>query len=180
MKAYPEDFVVSAAEMPHADPKNTPNGQIVLYRGVGPERASRYREEESVPPEIALHIVPKVKPRHHSARDTRISQQKVPGRVCNDRRTRALLGTCAEGPLGVASRLARRRVRSRHGAPDSRHSSITGKKWTSIKKADRPQWIARIVQRRAAIQNSWRCPVQQNFWTDPSVARGVNVRPHHR
>jgi hypothetical protein len=25
-----------------------------------------------------------------------------------------------------------------------------------------------------------RCPVQQNFWVDPPVVRGVNVRPHHR
>jgi len=43
-----------------------------------------------------------------------------------------------------------------------------------------PASIARIVQRRAAIQNCCRCPVQQNFCVDPPVARGVNVRAHHR
>jgi hypothetical protein len=40
--------------------------------------------------------------------------------------------------------------------------------------------MARIVQRRAAIQNCWRCPVQQNFCADPPVIRGVNIRSHHR
>src|ERR1700751_2842131 len=44
----------------------------------------------------------------------------------------------------------------------------------------RPASIARIVQRRAAIQNCCLCPVQQNFWVDPPVARAVNVRAHHR
>ena len=40
--------------------------------------------------------------------------------------------------------------------------------------------IARIVQRRAAIQNCCRCPVQQNFWLDPPVVRRANVRSHQR
>jgi hypothetical protein len=44
----------------------------------------------------------------------------------------------------------------------------------------RPASIARIVQRRAAIQNRCRCAVQQNFCADPPVARGVNVRAHHK
>jgi hypothetical protein len=44
----------------------------------------------------------------------------------------------------------------------------------------RPTSIARIVQRRAAIQNCCRCPVQQNLWVDPPVIRGENVRSHHR
>src|ERR1700722_4878618 len=42
----------------------------------------------------------------------------------------------------------------------------------------RPASTARIVQRRAAIQNAWRCPVEQNFCADPPVCRGVNGRPH--
>ena len=44
----------------------------------------------------------------------------------------------------------------------------------------RPASIARIVQRRAAIQNCCRCPEQQNFCADPPVDRGLKVRPHHR
>ena len=40
--------------------------------------------------------------------------------------------------------------------------------------------FARIVQRRAAIQNCCLCPVQQNLCVDPPVARGVKVRSHHR
>ena len=38
--------------------------------------------------------------------------------------------------------------------------------------------IARIVQRRAAVQNAFRCSVEQNFWADPPVTRAVNARPH--
>ena len=38
--------------------------------------------------------------------------------------------------------------------------------------------MARIVQRRAAIQNAWRCSVDQNFCADPPVRRGVNGLPH--
>ena len=44
----------------------------------------------------------------------------------------------------------------------------------------RPASIARMVQRRAAIQNSCLCPEQQNFCVDPPVVRGQNVRSHHR
>jgi hypothetical protein len=44
----------------------------------------------------------------------------------------------------------------------------------------RPASIARIVQRRAAIQNCCLCPVQQNFWVDPPVERDAKGRSHHR
>ena len=44
----------------------------------------------------------------------------------------------------------------------------------------RPASIARMVHRRAAIQNCCLCPEQQNFWVEPPVERGVNARPHHR
>lgn len=40
--------------------------------------------------------------------------------------------------------------------------------------------MARIVQRRAAIQNCCRCPVQQNLCADPPVARGVKCPSHQR
>jgi hypothetical protein len=49
----------------------------------------------------------------------------------------------------------------------------------AIHREHRPASIASIAQRRAAIQNCCRCPVQQNFWVDPPVVRGVNVRPDH-
>lgn len=42
----------------------------------------------------------------------------------------------------------------------------------------RPVSIARVVQRRAAIQNAWRCPVEQKRCADPPVRRRVNGRPH--
>jgi hypothetical protein len=42
----------------------------------------------------------------------------------------------------------------------------------------KPASIARIAQRRAAIQNCCLCPVQQNFRADPPVERGVKARPH--
>jgi hypothetical protein len=42
----------------------------------------------------------------------------------------------------------------------------------------RPVSIARIVQRRAAIQKAWRCPGEQKRCADPPVRRGVNGRPH--
>jgi hypothetical protein len=44
----------------------------------------------------------------------------------------------------------------------------------------RPASIALIVQRRAAIQNCCRCPVQQNLRADPPVVRGVNLPLHQR
>jgi hypothetical protein len=44
----------------------------------------------------------------------------------------------------------------------------------------RPVSIARIVQRLAAVQNAFRCSVEQNFCADPPVARGVKRRPHQR
>ena len=45
----------------------------------------------------------------------------------------------------------------------------------AIDREYRPTSIARIVQRRAAIQNCCLCPVQQNFCVDPPVIRGENV-----
>jgi hypothetical protein len=44
----------------------------------------------------------------------------------------------------------------------------------------RPASIARIVHRRAATQNAWRCPVEQNRCAEPPVFRGVNGRRHQR
>jgi hypothetical protein len=44
----------------------------------------------------------------------------------------------------------------------------------------RPASIARMVQRRAAIQNSCLCPEQQNFCVDPPDDRGLKARPHQR
>ena len=44
----------------------------------------------------------------------------------------------------------------------------------------RPTSTARIVQRRAAPQNACRCPVEQNFWAEPPVVRGVKTRWHQR
>src|ERR1044071_4365818 len=44
----------------------------------------------------------------------------------------------------------------------------------------RPVSSARIVQRRAAIQNACRCSVEQNRCTEPPVVRGLKARPHHR
>ena len=44
----------------------------------------------------------------------------------------------------------------------------------------RPVSIARIVQRRAAFQNAFRCSVEQNLCADPPVVRAVNVRLHQR
>jgi hypothetical protein len=54
--------------------------------------------------------------------------------------------------------------------------------WDAFKQSteSRPASSALIVQRRAAIQNSCRCPVEQNFWADPPVARGLKARPHQR
>jgi hypothetical protein len=54
--------------------------------------------------------------------------------------------------------------------------------WDAFRQSteSRPASIARIVQRRAAIQNCCRCPEQQNFCADPPVDRGLKVRPHHR
>ena len=54
--------------------------------------------------------------------------------------------------------------------------------WDAFKQStdSRPASIARIVQRRAAIQNCCLCPEQQNFWVDPPVNRGLKARPHHR
>ena len=40
--------------------------------------------------------------------------------------------------------------------------------------------MARMVQRRAAVQNAFLCSVEQNFWADPPVIRVVNSRPHQR
>src|SRR5437762_11614789 len=44
----------------------------------------------------------------------------------------------------------------------------------------RPVSIARIVQRRAAVQNALRCARQQNLCADPPVLRGLNARSHQR
>ena len=44
----------------------------------------------------------------------------------------------------------------------------------------RPVSIARIVQRRAASQNALWCPLVQNRWAEPPVARGLKDRPHQR
>jgi len=44
----------------------------------------------------------------------------------------------------------------------------------------RPVSIARIVQRRAAVQNAFRCAVEQNRWDEPPVVRGVKGLPHQR
>ena len=54
--------------------------------------------------------------------------------------------------------------------------------WDAFKQSteSRPASIARIVQRRAAIQNCCLCREQQNFWVDPPDDRGSKARPHHR
>src|SRR5205823_1586132 len=44
----------------------------------------------------------------------------------------------------------------------------------------RPVSIARIVQRRAAVQNDLRCAREQNLCADPPVLRGLKARSHQR
>src|SRR5437763_11667363 len=44
----------------------------------------------------------------------------------------------------------------------------------------RPVSIARIVQRRAAVQNALRCARQQNLCADPPVLRSLKARSHQR
>jgi hypothetical protein len=44
----------------------------------------------------------------------------------------------------------------------------------------RPVSIARMVQRRAAVQNALRCARQQNLWAEPPVVRRLKARPHQR